>query len=183
MKKTLLVICAILLTSCIDVKDFGTYWGKGTIDPKMAGMWEPIAVPGWDITKASKQHVVVKGDAYSITNYDNGVEKIDAPLPAKLLKIGNYDFLMSGGPTEGSLYRYKFADNVVQLFALDAVAAQKFVTAKYLNPKNVVTNAGSDSYGAAFSIKTLDDEAAKILAAIPDEDAYWKLDSSYKKQP
>lgn len=183
MKKTLLVLCTLLLASCIDVMDFGAYWAQGTVDPKLAGMWIPVAVPGTDISKSSKQHIVVKDDSYSITNFENGIEKIDAPLKARLLKIGAYDFLMVGGPTEGALYRYKQVNDVVQFFDINKIAAHKLVVTKYPNAKNIDVSGGTSGYSTTFSIKTLDEEAVKILADIPDDEAYWKIDSAYKREP
>ncbi len=183
MKKPLLLVCALLLTSCIDVMNFGVYWNKGYVDPALAGMWEPVAVPGKDISQSSKQHVVVDGDAYRITNFERGVEKIDAPIAARLLLVTNHTFLMLGGQAQGALYRYKIEGNVVKFFELDKAAALKYVAEKHPRAANIEGLPGSGSYGSTFGVKTLDSETLQILVEIPDTEAYWKLDTSYKKAP
>jgi hypothetical protein len=34
-----LLLTCLVLVSCIDVRDFGVYWKKGTVDPLLKGNW------------------------------------------------------------------------------------------------------------------------------------------------
>lgn len=185
MKKSLLLLCALLLSACIDVEDFGDAWSKGTIDPALAGKWEKVATPDMPRGDIYRYNVTVKDGVYVITAYEGEIEKTDEPIQSKFLTAGPYNFFMSGPPPKGSLYRYKIADGVFQLYDLDTTAARQFVAEKYPAAQSIDTRSGGSVFGeiAFFSVKTLDKEALKILAEIPDNENYWKLDSAYKKTP
>jgi hypothetical protein len=36
------IIAFLLLSSCTEVEDFGAYWGKGVVDPALAGTWKSV---------------------------------------------------------------------------------------------------------------------------------------------
>src|ERR1700722_17096362 len=100
MIKLLIAVAFLMLTSCIDVDDFGTYWDKTTIDPALAGDWLRVPVSEHDAEKdfpaGQVWHFILKDGAYEIQTHLDGKQDDDPAYPVKTLALGPYLFLAFG---------------------------------------------------------------------------------------
>jgi hypothetical protein len=189
MKKALILCCALLLASCIDVDDYGDYWSKMTVDPALAGRWVKMSEIEDDKTTGREFTFTAKDDAYEVQSYKDGAADEDGPLyPVKTLDAGPYKFLASG-PEKGKIVRYVVKGNMSTWYVLRGSAAWAFIRKNYPdqhsfyrgdpeNPNN--PNVAPDE---PVSIKQFNDETFAILSAMPDGELYWDPDTRLKKMP
>jgi ABC-type transport system substrate-binding protein len=174
MKKLLLTIVVLMLTSCIDVDDFGTTWDKTILDPALAGDW--LRVPSSEHDAESNfpagqvWHFTLKDGAYQVQTHLDGKEDDEPAYPVKTLALGRYLFLALG-PKHGSIVRYEISDNdTFTAYGLDFVTAWEYIKKKYPFSDNIVRSNVKD---APVKIKRLDDTTAHILAELPDDTRFW----------
>jgi hypothetical protein len=187
------VVAAVLLSSCIEVGDFGAYWAKGFVDPALAGTWKKIGIPGQklDDTPGVDQLLFTNdGRSYSMQL----INLLDRTLPddvaadrkkdndvqwaVRTLKIGNHGFLMvrtKEGKRVEVLQRYEIRGNILGEYTFNHDAAVDFLAAKRPTARNIVRE------GRYVVIHTFDDEVFQILSEIADARAYWDLVCQYKK--
>ncbi|MFH1157969.1 MAG: hypothetical protein V1721_03680 [Pseudomonadota bacterium] len=169
MKKILLCLTALFLSSCIPVGDFGPYWDKGIIDPALLGKWNGEDKEGYGI--------VDKGGTYQIDTLDEREkkEKSYVPMTARTLKAGSYTFLMIKESNKKEVIRYKIEGDVIQKYSLAPEQLSAFLLKeKYPEAKNIV-------FGEVH-IENFDDEVYKILSEIPDTKKFWVPDGKYRRQ-
>jgi hypothetical protein len=109
--------------------------------------------------------------------------------PAKTFKDGNYDFIFIKDRSgfEGHLFRYKSENGVLKIYDLKKEPAISWLKENHPQAKNIgVGDYGRYDPGVVkmhfVRIKAFDDEAFKILSAIPDTDACWTINSQYQRQ-
>jgi hypothetical protein len=183
-RTALVVFLALLLASCIPVKDFGVYWNKGVIDQALAGVWDKTEK---DLASPQKvaSKVVVENNTYRIDSMDEQDLKQEdyKPVIARTLKAGGYTFLMvlddGQGPKGGDLVRYTLKDGVLKTYESNAKSIGKWI--KKHHPKATNIDASEDK--GDFSIKTLDDAVYGALSDIPDTAEYWKPVEEYRRRP
>jgi hypothetical protein len=81
----------------IHVKDFGTYWGKGTVDPVLEGGWWLVGIGDGPKAQSSDSLVIFdkEGDHYLLTQVSSDtVDKAETWTQAKTLMLGKHKFLM-----------------------------------------------------------------------------------------
>ncbi len=130
MKKLLLTLAVLMLTSCIDVDDFGAYWDKTTVDPAMASDWLRVPISpndaANDFPAGQTWHFTLKDGAYQIQTHLDGKEDDEPLYPVKTLTIGHYQFLALG-PKHGSICMYKIDDDTVTLYGLNFITAWEYI--------------------------------------------------------
>lgn len=195
MKKHGLPLLAILsLASCIEVKDFGTYWDKAIADPALDGTWKKIGLPGApidDIPGSDRMIFTREGISYSLqmTNpIDASVpEDIAAQarkdnefrIPVRVLKVGPYKFMMiKGGPGPDTFERYEIKGNVLSQYTVDADLVLEDIARKHPTAKNIGKNTDEGTY---LVVQTFDDEVYQILSEIPATSRYWSVICQYKR--
>lgn len=170
MKKLLVLFSILLLTSCISVKDFGSYTDKAYFDPAVIGTWEKVGTD--EIT-----YVKEKDGAYEITPAN---PEDDKPLyPVKTLRIGNSTFFMVEENTGGSLTRYSINKNTAATYVIKANAVKEFIEQNDLSSDNLEFSATSKE--GSLSIDRLDDDVFNTLSRIPTTKKYWRKNATYKK--
>ena len=205
MRNLFLCLAMVLLSSCIPVDDFGTYWEKGTIDPALLGRWVEITSPARDAddrkeartVKVSDKkegiQVVNQGGTYRIDSLDEEErqKKDYAPMPARTLKAGCYTFLMvidkerdDKSRISRDLVRYEIQGDVFRDYSLDDGRMSAFLEEKYPGAKNIGRPAckGNGKCLRFVRIGTLDDEVFKILSEIPDTKEFWTDAGIYRRQ-
>ena|ERR1035437_4676986 len=155
MRNLFLCLLVVLLSSCIPVEDFGSYWKKGTIDPALLGKWGKMIPRDEDDRKESRSvktaneggiQVADKGGTYQIDSLDEDErqKKDYAPVFARTLKAGRYTFLMAitkegdakARVTKG-LVRYKLEGDTFQQYHLVDERMGSFLKEKYPEVKNI----------------------------------------------
>ena len=178
MKRWLLCLAAVFLSSCIEVDDLDGYWSKGTLDLRLAGKW-------FDTTANDQPRPLY------FTREDT-MYRIDTPHGSvwlRTLRIANYSFIMTGpddttgaqhafnffGPFPGHLSRYKIEDGKFFLCGFpNRELMQSFLREKAPKDSNIkfqVITAEAPDY---IKISKLDDRALKFISEIPDDDDYWQ---------
>jgi hypothetical protein len=188
MKKLVLVLATLPLSSCFSVDDFGAYWKKAGIDKRLAGSWKETKVSQESLYGLGPEvRFVAKGDAYEMSLV---VEGQTSSVPAKTLNVGRYQFLANrpdhpirpddavgpDGRPQGRLQRYKVNSHVLEL--CDS-KLNEFVRTHF--PHAVNFTQGSD--GDYMEIGLFDDEVFTILSAIPDTATYWTCNAKYARVP
>jgi hypothetical protein len=190
------IIAFLLLSSCTEVEDFGAYWGKGFIDPALAGTWKKIGVPGRrlnDAPGADRLLFVKNGLSYSL-QASNPIDRTlpddvaaqrkkdnDVRIAVRTLKIGSHLFFMerpAEGQQGGMIDRYEIKGNILRQYALNNDPALDLLETKHPTARNIMKNTGEGRY---VVIKTFDDEVFRILSEISDDTAYWDLECQYRK--
>jgi hypothetical protein len=186
----------VVLSSCTPVEDFGSYWGKGIVDPALEGSWKKIGLPGQEMDS------IPGPDLWRFTRDDSsylqyGINPIDpaaAPgdieqqkadnaqaLSSRTLRIGKHRFLMQrepGGKGTGYLVRYDVKGDTLEEYWIDNGLGVDFLLAKHPTAKNIHKNVAEGEY---VVIDTFDDEVFRVLSEIADNPAYWILNCRYKK--
>lgn len=178
------LVALTLLSSCIPVDDFGTYWDKGVADPALEGTWiragrgpNTAGAPGanaWTFTKIGASYVArAMGPA--------APGRVDSrQFNARSLRIGGSQFLMLRDPdgrTPGLIGRYDVQGTTLREYRIESATALDFLKTKHPTVKSIRKNAeGSD-----VSIVTVDDEAMRVLTEMADDPAFWRLDGEYTK--
>jgi len=193
-----LCLILLMLSSCITVEDFGSYWSKGTVDTALLGTWGE-----WNPEHKNNILPVTitnNGSALRIVFLDgNGAIRKDQDSGAgRTLKAGNYTFLMTtaevaiqdGQHVKGLLYRYKVEGDKIHVYSLYSDPMVEFLKRNYPKEENFIAKLGSPDCKhkcSDVSIKTLDAGVYKILSEIPDTPEFWvsseisRHDASVKK--
>jgi hypothetical protein len=183
----LLCAAALLLASCIPVKDFGAYWEKGTADSALFGKWEEVPKDA-DDKDIGTFDVTDKSGAYQIDSLDEEERKKPdyVPLIAKTLTAGPYTFLMvrEEKKKDGDILRYKVEGDTFQEYALKPEPMAMLLKEKYPDVKNIERpECKENCWFDGVRIETLDDEVFKILSEIPDTEEYWNATEKYRRRP
>lgn len=199
MKNFLLCLVVVLLSSCIPVDDFGSYWQKGYVDPALLGKWS-MTTPREDDERKEARSVKVDTDVYQVIN-KTGIYQFDSldykdkqktdytPDPARSLKVGNYTFLMQpdkenlkkGRFIKGFVFRYKLEGNVLQFCSPVPEQTGAFLNKKYPKTKNIQRRACTGKcLWDGVNIKKFNGEVSKILSEIPDTKEFWQCDTEFR---
>jgi hypothetical protein len=138
MKRHFLPIVAfLLLSACTEVEDFGDYWGKGFVDPALAGTWKKIGVPGRKLndTPGADRLLFVKNRMSYSLQESNPVDRTlpddvaaqrnkdnDERIAVRTLKIGSHLFFMERseeGKQGGMIDRYEIKGNILRQYVLN----------------------------------------------------------------
>ncbi len=169
MKALLLAVATLSLVSCMPVDDFGAYWNKAGIDRRLAGRWKSIGdlQDGFALFGA-EMSIVENNGAYELTLPANGAKDDVGPLLVKNLRSGRYQFLAVRFAPEksGFMERYQIRGRVLQLCD---ESIDEFVSTNYPQAANL---RNSGDVGSVMSIGLFDDEVFRILAKIPEMEAW-----------
>jgi len=179
MKKFLLCLTVLFLSSCIPVEDFGTYWDKGIVDSALLGKWKGEF--------GNEYNVAEKGCAYQIDSLDEEIRKDKnyVPIAAKTINVGSYTFLMAFLERKKKatvLIRYKKEDDIIQQYSLKYGKMSAFIEEKYFKVKNIKKDNKCGEkcrYASGIRIRKLDKKVYKILSEIPDTRDFWIPDEKY----
>jgi len=153
-----------LLVSCIVVHDFGEYWGKGYVDPALAGTW----LDG----KGNSMTFLKDGDSYKVF-YSQRDEEIEA---ARTLKLGDATFLMvkeKKRNISGSLNLYAFVGGKLSFYVPNPDKKDDFI-ANYGN-SGIRVNRNS------VEVEKLEPQIADVLLKITQEPKYWEISKTYAR--
>jgi len=185
-KWPVLLFAVLLLTSCIDVDDYGAMWEKTTVDPALQGRWAKISEDNPNKTTGQEWTFTLKDGAYEIQGYAHGQTDNDPLYPAKTLKIGPYLFL-GNGPDKGTIVRYEVDRDISMWFVIKPQPAWAFIAKNFPSQEVIYRDDPDESESKQANddrplrISYFDDETAKILASIPDTEAFWDPDTRLKK--
>jgi hypothetical protein len=184
MRRFLLCLVVLALSSCLPVHDFGTYWNKGYVDRAVLG--------NWDVNDSKKKNKTVtvqvtdSGGAYLIKLVENGKEKDqDGPLVGRTLNAGKYKYILYGSESDNkkrtaTLLRYAVKNGMFITYDLKPDSFLKLLHDKY--PKVAeIRRSGCDGriICEPIEIGTLNADVFKILSEIPDTRKYWKASSAF----
>jgi hypothetical protein len=174
MKKLFALFSVALLTSCFSVGDINGYWNKATIDPALEGTWNYVDEKPYD--KPHTLHFTRYDDVYKVDGVladvaDTGLAT-NKPVDVRSLKIGKYTYALGHmennqwllvryevkGKTARELMPHK--DQLVKWIRDNVPTIPKSVTLTMDSPQDI-------------EISTLDDEAFRLLALLPDGEDYW----------
>ena len=194
MKKHLLpVVALLLLSSCTEVEEFGAYWDKEALDPRVEGTWKKIGMPGQELRNVpgpDKLVFVKDGPSYvlqmvnpideKVSDEVAGQRKKDAEFRVELrtLKIGRHQFFLARTgerKPHGFIFRYEIEGNILREYSLDEWTAAEWVEAKHPDGKNIHRD------GRYLVIKTFDDQVFRIFSEISNADPFWMVVCEYKK--
>jgi hypothetical protein len=187
MKKAFVLCFVLLLTACIDVDDYGDYWDKATIDPALEGRWAKVSEE--DDSKLTNQEYLftVKNNAYSVQSFKSGKPTEDDPIyPVKTLELGRYKFAASG-PDKGTIIRYEINGNESTWYVVNPSLAWDFIQKNFPDQTGIYrddpdpTDTAENNRDRPLHIGQFDDDVAKVLAAIPNNEVYWDPDTKLKK--
>jgi hypothetical protein len=134
-----LALLAILLSSCINVENFGAYWDKGTIDTALAGDWKKIRVPGEELGSTPGPELLrfeKAGTFYRFLSINPITKDLrldvaeqrkkdnDDRMRVRTLKIGTRSFMMEhqdNDKAEGILQRYEIHGDVMSEYAVEVM--------------------------------------------------------------
>jgi hypothetical protein len=183
MKRLCLCVAATLaMVSCIPVDDFGTYWGKGVVDPALEGTWKITSLQWSSSPEARELRFTRTGSFYSMN-----VVGIDSPTDpevsgnARTLRVGKRRLLMQRdrqAPFDGILTSYEIRGRTLSEYWFHGAAAAEFLRTRHPGAKNIHKNEGE---GEFVVIETFDDEVFRILSEIADDPTYWILVARYEK--
>lgn len=173
-----LVLTMFLLASCdnIQVKDFGPYWNRGTIDPALLGWWETHIDK--DLIKI---RVMNRSATYQIDPLDKkGWEHPEDSQRARTLQVGQYIFMMIKRQDRSdhwipvALYRYKIEGDELHIYILNTKSMRTLLAKKYPKEKNITAGCKGNCFAKdTISVNRLDDSAYRILSNIPDTKEFW----------
>lgn len=171
MKRTLPLFCLaliLILAGCIAVRDFGAYWGAGTIDPVIEGSWDNMQkdTAGVRFTKMTSMYKMEFIDR-------DGTE----PKVARTLKIGNNTFLMvkkHADDKDGDLIAYALQGDQMAFFAPNRDRGAEFV--------NTFPDSGFKVARTSITIPVLDAKSFAVLEQIASDPKWWSEMQRYKRQ-
>jgi hypothetical protein len=197
MKRLLVCLAAVVVMSaCVTVEDFGTYWNLGFADPALEGTWKNI---GWSGESKPEPLATVRftraGDGYAL----QAIKAIDPawsperlalerahgerllPGSARSLKVGDATFLMLGGPgaTGQMMVRYEMRGDMLSEYWIEHVRASEFLRQQHPPTKNITSNAGGLS--DIISIRVFDDDVFQVLSELAAKPELWRLEGRYQK--
>lgn len=182
MKKLFLLLALFLISGCIAVDDFGEAWMNAGKDPSLMGDWMPV-VKDANADMPDMFRIVDSGLSFRVTPYKAGKklkEKKDQ-LALKTLQAGDYRFVLGRDGKMGSMTRYAIMDDSLSLYSLNPEAAWQFIARKY--PHHAFErDAAQSGQWDYIRIKKLDAPTLAILAAIPDNDYFWRLESRFRRE-
>lgn len=176
---TILSVCAVVLTGCLTVNDFGGAWQQTQLAPELAGRWQKQVTRKTDKT-VEQILFTAKGDGYDVEAYKDGelVDDFASVYPAKSLSLGNYRFLLSRTRgVGGEMIRYAVQDKQLTFYKLQPSALQSI----QVKEKKVVIT--PDAVSDSADIMRLDAATLRKLSALPDDKATWYTTVVYKKVP
>jgi hypothetical protein len=188
MKKLFVACFLLMLTSCIEVDNFGDYWDKATIDPTLAGKWQKISEED-EVTPTGQSWVfAVKDGSYEVHTFMHGKPADDdGPMfPVRTITVGPYKFL-ANGPEQGSMVRYTLEGDEAVFLVLEPKATWAFIKKNFPGQDSFYkgdpedTPDEMDQSDEPMKIDTFTDQTFKILSSIPDTEVYWEADTLLKK--
>ena len=163
--RILVVLLLIPLTSCVPVEDFGLYWDRTTLDPRLSGKWKMIAAS----PEQTREHGYGIGDVSELVERDGAFELITDRLareedkriwPVKTLITGRHRWLVLGRE-HALLLEYQFEGAYLDICPLtdnDAMAA--FIRRTYSSVPNLEITSGM---GTWVKITMFDSTAFALL--------------------
>ena len=157
----------LLLAGCITVKNFGVYWGTGTLDPALAGTWNSArASGGSDVTFTAEE-----GNIYRMHFTNGGEDKF-----ARTLKVADSTYLMTKQKPDdegGTLIAYVIQGEDMDFFAPNRDKQKDFLK-RYPTIPFTITK-------TTFTIQELNPESMKWLTKISTEPEWWINIQKFKR--
>jgi hypothetical protein len=188
MKKLFAACLLLLLTSCLEVENYGDYWDKGSIDPSLSGKWLKISETD-EVTPTGQSFIFTPKDgSYQVQTFSHGKPADDdGPIyPVRTITVGPYKFLAKG-PDQGSMVRYTVEGNAVVFYELNSKKAWAFFQKNYPGQEEFYKGDPDDSpeemdeSDDPMKLDTLNSQAAKMISALPDNESIWEPDTLIKR--
>lgn len=158
----------LILAGCIAVRDFGAYWGAGTMDPQLEGKWENMQKNTAGVRFSNMNNM------YKMEFVDrDGTE----PKVARTLKVGNNNFLMvkkNEDDKNGDLIAYAIQGDQMAFFSPNRDRATEFV--------NTFPNSGYKVSRTSITIDVLDAKSFEVLQAIASDPKWWTEMQRFTRQ-
>lgn len=191
---TALMLAALALAGCIEVKDFTAAWMQAAPDPMLEGRWkmqqlerspaDPAPVEGEDappLPEAKYFTFESAGDHYRLLAEDDSA---DEPMVVKTLTLGGQRVLMlyeappvipgeiaeAPATMEGDLWPYNLNGDAIEFTRLSDEAAPQV---EELSGGLIDTGSAGDQW--YFSIDTLDADAQAALARLLASSELWSV--------
>lgn len=184
-RRTFALVALLALSACVDVKDFGAYWAKGTLDAELAGRWKVLAVDNGDKNPhiGKIYEAIAKDGSYevAVTDEDKGTTAI---WHYRTLKAGPYQYLLNNldGKTKGGLLtRYEVTHSLFSGTKLKVYYIETGALAKFIAERQLKAHSFKRTEFGGLTISKLDDAVFEVLSAIPADTHYWKLSEQYEK--
>ena len=160
------------LAGCINVDDFGGYWEKGVLDPKLEGTWS--FVKGENDPEAPI--MFIKEDDYYLMKSADEEQAEDEHI--KTLNVGEHTFfLILMEENSGGIMRYKIDGDSLTTYTL-----KEDVLKKAIENNEVDGTIEHDSLmGDVPHLSVLDEATLKFLAGLADKPDHWKVEGVYQR--
>jgi hypothetical protein len=175
MKKRLALLAVLVLASCMDVDDFGAYWAKTTIDPRLAGTWEQVEIDE-PLTNDAALSFVMKDGSFEAVAYENGKAEEKPYHPVRTLQIGPYLFA-AVGPKEGGMVRYEVEGNTLRFYQFDSGKVSAFLEKEF-----PVAAYPDLTFHGGTKAGLMNATTFKAISEIPNTPEYWKENLRYEKR-
>ena len=158
LRNIILLAALVLLSSCLQVKDFGKYWDEGKFDACIA-----------DILKNDFE--------------PDEIVKLDEPtLLWRVLHIGDYHFLMmksDAADAGGDMVRIGVEAGKLVIYGLNPGMQEAFKT-QYPD-SGVVLN--GNGVGVTATVQVLDDDTVALIEKVAADKKYWVEDKREAYNP
>jgi hypothetical protein len=159
-RTAVLLSVLLLLAGCIAVKNYGVYWGTGTLDPALAGTWASTRAEngGSSVTFTAEDD-----NMYRMHFANGGNDKF-----VRTLKVADSTYLMTKLNPEdegGTLIAYVIEGEDLAFFAPNRDKQKDFLKRYPTIPFSITKT--------TFTIEELTPETMKWLTKITKEPEWW----------
>lgn len=176
--RTLLTLgVALLLSGCMNVGSFGTYWDKGYKDSALLGTWKTAGSSEVsDPNGAPDTGTVSDANGFYLVAVYRKSDNQPTYSEAKTLDIGAGKYLMLTSPN--SLIRYEVNGKTIQTYKLDREKLYALADQQQINLGGIGI---SGSEGGNTSIREVNEAVYNLFVKISDTDKYWHKNMKLNK--
>jgi len=178
----LLAVSAFLLSACITVDDFGTFWANATLDPAVEGSWETDA----SYSQRILHYMIIKQDKnYLIDSLEQKAKDPNHhPLVGRTFKTGKYNFFMAVGdhPNSGALMRYVLENGTLKLYDLNVHRMNDWLNNSHTEVDIQAHVCNGPCRMESIEFGKLDAKTTAFIDAIPNDANYWNQIDQLKKR-
>lgn len=179
MKKLISLLFCLVLTSCIDVDNFGLLWDEGAVDPRLEGTWLTMDANGKPNFNSDRWKLTRQVDGYTVEMQRKKEEADSEVQKLRTLSWRNFTYLMIKDKERpyGSLIRYTLDADIVTVYAVNAPLTEAWLEKKFPGTKNL--RVVKSDYFHGLKVMLLDAATMDVLGDMPQDN--WKQAGQFIK--